>query len=103
MRKTDDIKKKAYKYYCMGLNSKEIAKLLDISFRTVQNYMTNGKWKKKRKPTNIKYEVARLYENGFTYEQIAKEIGISRASVYLYLKETRTFKEKQAQKKGTKP
>ena len=39
---------KAYKYYCLGLNSKEIAKLLDISFRTVQNYMSAENWKQKR-------------------------------------------------------
>ncbi|WP_367180382.1 terminase gpP N-terminus-related DNA-binding protein [Tenacibaculum sp. M341] len=40
--------KKAYKYYCLGLNSKEIAKLLDCSYRTIQNYMTKQNWKKKR-------------------------------------------------------
>lgn len=40
--------KKAYKYYCMGLNSKEIAKLLDCSYRTVQNYMSAENWKAKR-------------------------------------------------------
>lgn len=39
---------KAFEYYCKGLNSKEIAKLLDCSFRTVQNYMSAEKWKEKR-------------------------------------------------------
>ncbi len=43
---------KAYKYYCMGLNSKEIAKLLDCSFRTVQNYMSAENWKEKRQKLN---------------------------------------------------
>jgi DNA-directed RNA polymerase specialized sigma24 family protein len=42
---------KAFKYYCLGLNSKEIAKLLDCSFRTVQNYMNVEKWKQKRDKT----------------------------------------------------
>ncbi len=102
MRKTEIQKQKAYKYYLKGLNSKEIGKLLDISFRTVQNYMTKGKWKAKRQPTNIKYETLRLYESGLTYPQIATELNISRASVYLYLKETRTFKEKQAKKRQQK-
>ena len=37
--------KKAYKYYRMGLNSKEIAKLLDVSFRTVQDYLGSQKVK----------------------------------------------------------
>lgn len=52
MRKTGNIVKidtaKAFKYYCMGLNSKEIAKILDCSFRTVQNYMSGENWKEKR-------------------------------------------------------
>lgn len=47
--KPQEKRKKAFKYYCMGLNSKEIAKLLDCSFRTIQNYMSNGNWKQKRK------------------------------------------------------
>lgn len=44
-------KAKAFKYYRMGLNSKEIAKLLDCSFRTVQNYMCAEGWKEKRGKT----------------------------------------------------
>lgn len=40
---------RAYKYYCLGLNSKEIARLLGCSYRTVQNYMSAGQWKQKRK------------------------------------------------------
>lgn len=40
---------KAFKYYCMGLNSKEIALLLKCSYRTVQNYMSADNWKQKRK------------------------------------------------------
>jgi len=39
---------KAFKYYCMRLNSKEIAKLLDCSYRTIQNYMSAENWKEKR-------------------------------------------------------
>ncbi|MBB1192603.1 hypothetical protein DNC80_02835 [Flavobacterium sp. SOK18b] len=42
-------KAKAYEYYCKGLNSKEIGKLLDCSFRTIQNYMSAENWKHKRK------------------------------------------------------
>lgn len=41
-------KAKAYEYYCKGLNSKEIGKLLDCSFRTIQNYMSAENWKQKR-------------------------------------------------------
>ena len=38
----------AFKYFCKGLNSKEIAKLLNCSYRTVQNYMSAENWKEKR-------------------------------------------------------
>ncbi|MFL0171107.1 helix-turn-helix transcriptional regulator [Tenacibaculum maritimum] len=40
---------KAFEYYCKGLNSKEIAKLLGCSYRTIQNYMSADNWKQKRK------------------------------------------------------
>ncbi len=46
---------KAFKYYCKGLNSKEIAKLLNCSFRTVQNYMSAENWKEKRVTLNKKH------------------------------------------------
>ena len=98
MRRFETIKTKAYHYFLMGLNSKEVAKLLDISFRTVQNYIRVGKWKQSRYPTNLHYEVLKLYESGLTYPQIAKKLNISRASVYIYLKKTRTFQEKQKKK-----
>jgi uncharacterized protein YjcR len=48
-KKTKIDNAKAFKYYCLGLNSKEIAKLLNCSFRTVQNYMCKYNWKEKLK------------------------------------------------------
>lgn len=45
---TTEAKRKAFKYFCMGLNSKEIAKLLDCSYRTIQNFMSAENWKEKR-------------------------------------------------------
>ncbi len=95
VRKSDRTKAKAYKYFCMGLNSKEIGKLLDISFRTVQNYMCQEDWHKKQKPANLKFEALKLYELGNSYQVIADTLNVSRTTVYLYLKETRTFTEKQ--------
>ena len=38
---------KAFEYYCKGLTSKDIAKLLGCSYRTVQNYMSAENWKEK--------------------------------------------------------
>lgn len=40
--------KKGFYYYCLGLNSKEIGKLLDCSYRTVQNYMSSENWKERK-------------------------------------------------------
>ncbi len=94
-RKTEILQQKAYKYYCMGLNSKEIAKLLDISFRTVQNYMFANKWKQNKKDSSLKYEISKMYEIGLSYNEIAKKLNISRSTVYNNLKKTRTFKEKK--------
>lgn len=45
---TPEILEKAFKYYCLGLNSKEIGKLLDCSYRTIQNYMSSDNWKQKK-------------------------------------------------------
>jgi uncharacterized protein YjcR len=45
-------KRKAFDYYCKGLNSKEIGLILGCSFRTIQNYMSAENWKQKR--TNAK-------------------------------------------------
>ena len=98
VRKSDQTKAKAYKYFCMGLNSKEIAKILDLSFRTVQSYMSNDDWHKKQKPANLKFEALKLYELGRSYNEIAEVLNVSRTSVYLYLKETRSYIQKQKAK-----
>ena len=61
MRKTNEqLKQKAFYYYSLGLNSKEIAKLLNISYRTIQGYMYKENWKGKRDPTPIKQKVYEL-------------------------------------------
>lgn len=45
---TSEQLQKAFRYYSIGLNSHEIAKLLDCSYRTIQNYMSAEKWKEKK-------------------------------------------------------
>lgn len=45
---SSETKKKAFQYFCKGLNSKEIGKLLDCSFRTIQNLMSAENWKEKK-------------------------------------------------------
>ncbi|MEL6834559.1 MAG: hypothetical protein AAFP77_16310 [Bacteroidota bacterium] len=40
--------KEAFRLYCLGLNSKEIGKLLDLSYRTIQGAMSRENWKELR-------------------------------------------------------
>ncbi len=56
MRNKDEIKDRALKYYCMGLNSKEIGKLLEMSHRTIQGYMSKENWKGQRADLQQKAE-----------------------------------------------
>lgn len=50
---TSEQLQKGFKYYCIGLNSHEIAKLLDCSYRTIQNYMSSENWKEKKQTSNL--------------------------------------------------
>jgi hypothetical protein len=61
MRNTEKIKLEAFRLYCLGLTSKEIGKLLDVPFRTVQGYMTGEGWKEKRQADREREEM-RIYK-----------------------------------------
>ena len=86
---------KAFKYYKMGLNSKEIGKLLDISYKTVQYYASKFQWKKKKQISKMKIEILHAYELGTSYKDLAKDYNGSRATIYNYLKEARNFKKRK--------
>ena len=83
----EQIKNKAFQYYCKGLNSKEIAKLLDLSYRTIQGYMLKDNWKLKRNPTPIKIHAYDLHTKGFSYKGIAQKLNVSRSTVYNWITE----------------
>lgn len=92
--KNTDIRNRAFQYYCKGLNSKEIGKLLDISYRTIQNWMSADNWKNKRSPTPVKQKALGLYNDGFSYKSIAKMLNVSRTTVYLWIKDIRSQEKK---------
>jgi hypothetical protein len=46
----------AFRFFVLGLNSKEIGKLLDKSYRTIQGVMSRNNWKEKRKEIKAKEE-----------------------------------------------
>lgn len=88
-------KKKAYNYYLMGLNSKEIGKLLDVNFRSIQHLAKVENWKQTDQKDKAKAAALDLYQSGKTYNEIADRLGVGRTTVYKWLKETREFKERQ--------
>ncbi len=93
MRKQDtNRKQKAFYYYSLGLNSKEIAKLLDTSYRTIQGYMYKENWKKKITPTPIKQRAYNLHKAGYTYNEIAKLFNKSNTTIYLWIKQAKAGK-----------
>jgi len=81
-----EIKQKAFEYYCKGLNSKEIAKLLDVSFRTVQNWSSADKWKQTLTPTPLIEKAQAMHKRGFSYSYIAKQLNVSNSTIYNWLK-----------------
>jgi DNA-directed RNA polymerase specialized sigma24 family protein len=86
------IQQKALRYYLLGLNSKEIGKLLDLSPRTVQRYMSEGKFKSQRQVKNLSAKAFEMLNKGYTYKEIAKAVGKSKTMVYYYIKEARMSK-----------
>lgn len=77
---------KAFKYFSMGLTAREIGKLLDLSPRTIERYMLDGGWKRQEDTRTLKEKAKDLKNNGKTYAQIAELLGISKGTVYNYLK-----------------
>ncbi|MBR9775362.1 MAG: hypothetical protein GYB55_10245 [Cytophagales bacterium] len=85
-------RKQAYKYYCMGLNSKEIGKLVDVSFRTVQNWMQSENWKGETigpKVPPLMVKALELRNNGLSLNEIAKALSICRTTAFKYVKQAK--------------
>jgi uncharacterized protein YjcR len=91
--KTRTIKEQAFKYYLKGLTFAEIGKLLDISPRTIERYSQDDKWKEKASDSTRLNRVQELYQKGFSYLEIAGKVGISRSTVYNYLKASNSQQE----------
>lgn len=81
--------KQAFKYYNMGLNSKEISKLIEVSFRTIQSWIFKFNWKAKRTPPNKKLKALELVNKGMTYKTISKRFDVSEQTIYKWLRDLR--------------
>lgn len=84
-----DDKARALKYYLIGLTLKEVGKLTDTPFRTIEKWYLLENWKIKKETEPIQKKVIELYDTGMSYNEISKLIGKSKATVYRYLKNMR--------------
>lgn len=75
---------KAYQYHCKGLKSKDIATLLNCSYRTIQGYMSAYKWHKKQLPTNCQLLAVSMLKRGYTRKIVAKQLGLSVSTISNY-------------------
>jgi DNA-directed RNA polymerase specialized sigma24 family protein len=70
-------------YYAKGLTYAEIGKLLDISPRTVQRYITSSGMKKElSEPKTIQQKAFELSAKGFSYAEIAGKLRVTKTTVY---------------------
>jgi DNA-directed RNA polymerase specialized sigma24 family protein len=81
------------KRYClMGLTYGEIGKLLDISSRTVQRYVSRANLKKEiAAPKSLQQKAFELSAQGLSYSEIADKLSVTKTTVYLWHR-----KQKQA-------
>ncbi|MDO5665142.1 MAG: helix-turn-helix domain-containing protein [Bacteroidia bacterium] len=75
---------KVRRYCLMGLNGKEIGKLLDISPRTVQRYISESGTRETSEPKTIQQKAFELSAKGFSYSEVAKRLRVSKTTVYLW-------------------
>ncbi|MFA6072340.1 MAG: hypothetical protein WC810_27575, partial [Janthinobacterium sp.] len=73
-------------YHVKGLTFSEIAKLLDLSPRTVERYSQVDEWKAKANPVALPQRAKELRERGFSFATIAQMIGVSKSTIFNYLK-----------------
>ncbi len=80
---------KALRFFTMGLTAKEIGKLLDLSPRTIEHYISDGGWKRPTDDRTLQEKALSLINNGKSYLETAKELGVCKTTIYNYLKRER--------------
>ena len=75
------------RYFLMGLTYSEIGKLLDLSRRTVQRYVTAAgisEELKAPKPKNTRQKAFEFLDSGYSYSEVAKKLKVSKTTIYLW-------------------
>ena len=86
MRGQKSIEKLVHRYFLMGLTNREISKLVELSERTVQRVIKDGRFKERATPQPLGARALELRSKGLTYVAIAKALKCSKTTVYNYLK-----------------
>jgi len=94
-----EIKDKAFYYYAKGLTVKEVSKLMDLSFRTVQNWQSEYSWTEKLNPISLKEKCFELKTKGLTLKEISEMIKISISTVQRYVNEVKAAENLKNQNK----
>ncbi|MBQ3690595.1 MAG: helix-turn-helix domain-containing protein [Bacteroidales bacterium] len=81
---------KIQKYYFLGLNATEIAKLVDLQPRTVQRFVKSAILDTNKEPPKArKTRVLEYIAKGYSYAEIAKKFKICKTTVYLWHKQAK--------------
>ncbi|MDR0420432.1 MAG: helix-turn-helix domain-containing protein [Prevotellaceae bacterium] len=74
---------KIKRYFTIGLTYVEIGKLLDVSSRTIQRYITANEVKKEViEPKALQKKAFELSAKGFSYAEIAAKLRVTKTTVY---------------------
>lgn len=84
---------RAYSYYMKGLTAKETAILCKISVRTVQRWTKEYDFKKMAVPMPLPDRCFALSKQGFSYTEIARQLKISKSSVYNHIRKYREHQQ----------
>jgi transposase len=78
-------KSRIWKYYNMGLTCPEIARLMDLSTRTVQRSLKEVKKDAQPRPIKAReLKALELHRTGYSYTEIARRLKVSKTTVYLW-------------------
>ena len=80
-----EVKANAKRYYILGLNLKEISKLIDAPVRTLEHWQKIENWHDLKQTNNIECKALDLYLSGKTYKEVAQILKISLPTVARYL------------------